>query len=161
MTRTTQEILAQLEDLRKNQEAQLLAEGNEVLKWEILESKHGISAMQARGLARSVNEEANELRKQGVQGLNIPKRILAKETFVKFSEDFPILFKFSLSPNPKVLECVELMALAQHRCDTKHITEQEKVNIQQHLIFDYAPLLAGNMGTSTSSSSGPKIEEIV
>lgn len=146
MTRTTEEILMQLEEMRQREEERLIRDGNEVLKWEILEPQHNISPDQARKLARAVHEDSNALRLKGVTGLRIPKQLLQKDTYIKFSEDYPILFKYALSPNPKVLECVDLLALAQIRADQNLITEQEKRNIQERLVIDYAPLLVDNLG---------------
>ena len=153
MPRSIPEIIKQLEDERKRQQTQLQEEGNTVLNWEILDSKHNFSSRDAQSLSRAVFHESNDLRKKGVNGLDIPKTLMKKEHFAKFSEDFPFLFKLSLSANPKVSECLHLIILAKIREDDKHITPQECRNIQERLIMDYAPVLAGNIGPVQSHKS--------
>ena len=171
MPRSTEEIISEIKQEQLRQKQQLIDEGKNVYDWEVLKSKHNIPAMAANNLAKCVHEKANTLRSKGIKGMKIPQTILQDITFAKFAEDFPFLFKLSLSPNPKVLEVVHFLSITQQRFDEGVITEQEKLNIQQRFIIDYAPILAGNTGDSSQptthfgrapayKSTGPTIEEV-
>ena len=138
--RTVEQICEEIE-IKRREEAEKIQLANPdaiVLSWEILDSKYKINASQARGLAFGVHELANELRRDGLKGTDIPKKILQKSHFVKFSEDFPFLFKYSMNEDSKSMHLIEMVCLAQHRCERGEITAQECRNIQEHAIFDYA-----------------------